>query len=320
MKSGVSIPLLLLILFIPETHASAGELHSAAQRVAERLEREGSPIPYLRQMKSEHVALAGEHEMRSGSRVDLCPEHITEDYLDELEANWAKLSAVLPLEELCREAGRHLQVAIEGRQGEGSYWSEMMRGHEDAWRRQMKGDNAVSVGFDDFWAAAERRMMSADPWGDLAAAESGLSEHEQVELARLLRKESFAKSDFAALEEFYAASFDKLAAQGKTELSLRIERGLAEGERSSRLPVLEDLSLGYGLESFERIEDEFLDVFAQVDAALPEAQAEAVKVAILSMFKDLARMAYSEFEARALLSGVDGERLSAAPGGVGSGR
>ena len=74
--------------------------------------------------------------------------------------------------------------------------------------------------------ATERQAMI----NALVSRETALNSSEKQEYAGFLKKDYFTKKDFAALEHFYAHSWEKLSEGGKDQMSHRVWEGVRRGE------------------------------------------------------------------------------------------
>lgn len=82
-------------------------------QMAGSLEHFGTPAPYIRHVMAEHVRIDSKH-LASGGKGSSRPAYLTDEYVDNLIANWDKISPPLKLDMFCREAGRNVRYAILG--------------------------------------------------------------------------------------------------------------------------------------------------------------------------------------------------------------
>ena len=82
-------------------------------QMAGSLESFGSPEPYIRHIMAEHARIDAATKVAGGSGSSR-PAYLTEDYVDNLIANWNKISPPLKLDTFCRDAGKNIRYAILG--------------------------------------------------------------------------------------------------------------------------------------------------------------------------------------------------------------
>ncbi len=83
-------------------------------KLAESLEHEGTPEPYIRHVLAEHARIDAKYEQATGKKGSARPKYFTDDYRDNLLTNWKRLEEPLQLEQLCRDSGRYMRHAILG--------------------------------------------------------------------------------------------------------------------------------------------------------------------------------------------------------------
>ena len=194
-------------------------------QLAGSLEHNGNPGLYLRHMKAEHRRIEAAYEAKFGKKlVSYCPAYMTDEYIDGLIANWDKLSPNLGLEELAKESGRRMRLAIDGDDGKGTVAVLIFNRHQDLVYDEMVASGARMIGFDRLKAEFVRLTEKGEiPF--LVERETDLTAAEKASYRVLLEKKKFAKSDFPAIEKFYDGAYDKLSEYGKSQISERVHAG-----------------------------------------------------------------------------------------------
>lgn len=82
-------------------------------QMAGSLEHFGTPENYIRHVMAEHSRIDAKHHA-TGGKGSSRPAYLTDDYVDNLIANWNKVAPPLKLDAFCREAGRDIRYAILG--------------------------------------------------------------------------------------------------------------------------------------------------------------------------------------------------------------
>jgi|GEM_PF-3834702 len=83
-------------------------------QLAGSLEYYGTPEPYIRHIMAEHARIDALHNKATGKSNSSRPDYLTDAYLENLIGGWNKLTPVLKLDNLCRQAGRDMRYAIQG--------------------------------------------------------------------------------------------------------------------------------------------------------------------------------------------------------------
>lgn len=158
-------------------------------QLAGSLEHFGTPEPYIRHIIAEHARIDAQHHA-TGGKGSSRPDYLTDDYVENLIANWNKIAPPLELNAFCRDAGRNIRYAILG-------------------TKNMAPPELVTI-------------------------ETQLDESEEASYRTLLEKQYFKKSDFPAMEEFYAQIFEKLTETGKDQISRRTRLGTLEPKERAK--------------------------------------------------------------------------------------
>jgi hypothetical protein len=82
-------------------------------QMAGSLEYDGSPEPYIRHVMAEHARIDAIAKARGDSGSSR-PAYLTDAYVNQLIANWNKISPPLKLDAFCRDAGKNIRYAILG--------------------------------------------------------------------------------------------------------------------------------------------------------------------------------------------------------------
>jgi|GEM_PF-3342982 len=109
-------------------------------QAAGSLECNGSPEPYLRHMQAEHVRVATKYKDKTGRELlGHWPSYMTDEYLDQVIANWNFLAPKLHLESLAKDAGRCTREAIRGTRNGGTILVGIFNHHQDLVIDAMQG-------------------------------------------------------------------------------------------------------------------------------------------------------------------------------------
>ncbi|MDF1816330.1 MAG: hypothetical protein P1V20_29290 [Verrucomicrobiales bacterium] len=233
------------------------------RQLAESLEQEGHPGPYLKHVKAENERIAAKYRAKFGREMtSYLPKYMTEDYINGLCQQWNDLSPKLKLAKLARESGRLMQLAIEGENSKGTSLIVIFNDHQDRVYQDMTSGGKRNVGFEQL----KRKILQVASGNEaeiLAETESKLSASERREFTRLLSRPKFSKADFAALERFYDGPHDRLSEYGKSLLSARI----FAGQRGQGVPQSDAVKYSAALQSefetlFGKLRDQLSPDFA----------------------------------------------------------
>lgn len=258
-------------------------------QIAASMEHYGSPVPYFHHMQAEHqrVEVAFTEEFGATLR-SYRPPHQTDEYIDKLSENWDKLEPIIGLSNLAKKSGKTIRLAINGEDGNGTVLLLILRHYSVLAREEMLRDKTREVDFEDLQEELSR-VLSEREIPFLVERESELQEAEKKKFRALLEKPRFTKSDFPAMEEFYADSgpYDRLSEYGKNMLSIRTWAGTRP---ATETPPIDSDGRKYALIFWE----DMRNVFRKIDSAAPPEQATAVKTYLKSLMKDIGMMAHSE--------------------------
>lgn len=88
-------------------------LAKAFLKLAGSLEHFGTPENYIRHVLAEHERIDAAYRAKGGEGSSR-PAYLTDEYADNLIANWNKMAAPLELGDFCRQAGKNMRYAILG--------------------------------------------------------------------------------------------------------------------------------------------------------------------------------------------------------------
>ncbi|MGC3991993.1 MAG: hypothetical protein QM796_20340 [Chthoniobacteraceae bacterium] len=129
-------------------------------QLAGSLEYYGSPVEFLRHVKSEHDRIAAEYRQKLGKPLQYgCPAYMTDDYLDHLAATWGTLSPKLGLAPLARDIGNNLRNAVLGTRDHGTIVVGILNDHQAKVFDAVAGKGSAPVGFDDLNPILVKRLQ-----------------------------------------------------------------------------------------------------------------------------------------------------------------
>ncbi len=118
-------------------------------QLAGSLEYYGSPEPYLRHTKAEHVRIQEQYRQRFRIEPkDYCPAYMTDAYVNRLTANWKILAPKLGLDALAKDIGNLMRDAINGTRGNGTMLVEIFNQHQAKVYAAMTGKESEPADFD----------------------------------------------------------------------------------------------------------------------------------------------------------------------------
>lgn len=288
---GVALAGMICICHAEEPHFDPDKGFKPAQtnlteiflQLAESLEHYGHPGPYLRHMKAEHQRIEAAYEAKFGKElVSCCPGYMTDEYVESLVANWDKLAPKLGLEQLAKDSGQRMRMAINGDDGKGTVAILIFNRHQDLVSEGQK------IGFDQLRDEFARLIEEGEiPF--LVERESELDDAGKNEYQALLEKRRFERTDFPALERFYDGPFDHLSEYGKSQISARTFAGTRPDGTVNPTDAQKFLI---------EFRDGFIALEEKLDsspAVSPEV-AKTLKEGVRSFFIELGRMAHSELQ------------------------
>ncbi len=90
------------------------DLTKIFMQLAGSLEHHGTPEPYIRHVIAEHERIAAKYKAATGKNTTARPEYLTDEFIENLLANWQKLDEGLKLEALSLKTGKNMRLAIMG--------------------------------------------------------------------------------------------------------------------------------------------------------------------------------------------------------------
>ncbi|TLD71474.1 hypothetical protein FEM03_08080 [Phragmitibacter flavus] len=273
-------------------------------QIAGSMEYYGSPEPYIEHIQAEHGRVSEKFRSKTGKTRNSLPDHLTDEYLNQLVTNWNLLSPKLGLDVLAKEAGRCTRQGIQGEQNTGTVAIEILNRHQELVFEAMKGGNSVEGGFEHLQLKLQSALVSGSGSAvsrkDVAALveqENALNAAERKQYEVLLSYAQFTREHFGQLEQFYKTGFDKLTEEGKEEISRRAWNGT-----QSQKP---DNFLLDAVTSYRQYQTLQTELFNKLDAALPEEASAKFKRVISGIFMDLGALAQSELEIGILESAIN---------------
>lgn len=261
-------------------------LTSVFYQLAGSLEHYGEPWPYLRHIRAEHDRIAAKYREKTGREmVPYLPDSISEEYIEEMSRNWNELAPKLKLEQLTKDSGRSLRLAIDGEKNQGTSLILLFNWHADRVYQDIISGGERHVGYRQLREEL-LKLVNEGETDFLARRESDLSEAEQKAFLSHLNKSRFTKADFEALEAFYAAPYGRLSRYGKSLLSYRI----AAGQKGEDIPAPD--SEKYSREFLERYEV----LFKKFDDQLSPSLAAELRDWVSGLVGQTAYVAHIEYE------------------------
>ncbi|MDF1815010.1 MAG: hypothetical protein P1V20_22590 [Verrucomicrobiales bacterium] len=261
-------------------------LTSILRQLAESLEREGHPGSYLKHVKAENERIAAKYQDKFGRvMASYLPQYMSDEYIENLLQQWDELAPKLKLARLSRESGRLMRLAIDGENGKGTSLIVVLNHHQNLVYADMTSDGKRTVGFEQL-KQKFHQVASGNEAKVLAETESKLSAAERRDLALLLSKPKFSKTDFAALERFYNGPHDRLSEYGKSLLSARV----FAGQRGQGVPVSNAVKYSAALQN------EFETLFGKLRDQLTPETASTLENWVTGVVIDAGRAACSELE------------------------
>ncbi|MEM7015425.1 MAG: hypothetical protein AAF585_28530 [Verrucomicrobiota bacterium] len=176
-------------------------------------------------MKAEHQRIEAAYEAKFGKElVSYCPDYMTDDYVESLTDNWDKLAPKLGLEQLAKDSGRRMRLAINGDDGKGTVAILIFNRHQDLVYDEMVESGARKIGFNQLKAEFVRLAQEGEiPF--LVEHETRLDVAGKAAFRALLEKPRFERAGFPALERFYDGPYEQLSEYGKSQISARTFAG-----------------------------------------------------------------------------------------------
>ena len=134
-------------------------LIEAFLQAAASLEHFGSPEPYLRHMLAEHDRIHKKAVAKLGDKIPTSlPSSLNAERVEQLIANWNKLSPVLGLDSLAKDVGQDVRLGIRGVWDKGTTAVTLLNEHQQKVLEALSGQGLRSFGFQQLKEEAVKEL------------------------------------------------------------------------------------------------------------------------------------------------------------------